>query len=47
MPFDLLIRLLQVRRDSDRKSLFQTMFALQDFPEVDLSLAGIEVTHFR
>ena len=46
MPFDLLIRLLQVRRDSNRKALFQTMFALQDFPEVDLQLSGLEITRF-
>ncbi len=46
MPFDLVIRLLQVRRDAKQTELFQTLFALQDFPEVDLRLAGLEVTPF-
>jgi amino acid adenylation domain-containing protein len=46
MPFEVLVRLLQVRRDASRSPLFQAAFTLQDFPEVKLDLAGLEVTPF-
>jgi amino acid adenylation domain-containing protein len=44
MPFELLVNLLRVRRETSRTPLFQATFALRDFPEVNLQLAGIEVT---
>ncbi len=46
MPFEVLVRLLQVRRDAGMTPLFQATFALQDFPEADLQLAGLEVAPF-
>jgi hypothetical protein len=44
MPFDLLVRLLPVRRDASRTPLIQATFALQDYPEISLQLAGLDVT---
>jgi NRPS condensation-like uncharacterized protein len=46
MPFEVLVRILQVERDSDRTPVFQTSFVLQDFPEVDLQLDGLKSTPF-
>ena len=43
MPFELLIRILQVERDSDRTPVFQTTFVLQDFPEVRSSTGRPEI----
>ena len=42
MPFERLVELLKVRRDASRTPLFQTTFALQDFPAVTLPLPGIQ-----
>ena len=44
MPFELLVHQLRVRRDASRTPLFQVTFALQDYPQTSLRLAGIEVT---
>jgi len=46
MPFELLVRLLQVRRYANRTPLLQVTFALRDFPEINLQLAGVEVIPF-
>ncbi len=46
MPFEVLVRLLQVRRDASRSPLFQAAFTLQDFPELCLDLTGLAVTPF-
>ncbi len=43
MPFDLLLNLLQTRRDPGRAPLVQATFSLQDFDAMDLRLAGAEV----
>lgn len=42
MPFERLVELLHVRRDVSRPPLFQTTFALQDFPAALFSLPGIQ-----
>ena len=44
MPFERLVELLQVRRDASRTPLFQTTFAIQDFPAVEFLLPGIRAT---
>jgi amino acid adenylation domain-containing protein len=42
MPFERLVELLQVRRDASRTPLFQTTFALMDYPAVELILPEIQ-----
>ncbi len=42
MPFERLVELLKVRRDASRTPVFQTTFALQDFPAATLLLPGIQ-----
>ena len=42
MPFERLVELLQVRRDASRTPLFQTTFALMDYPAVELMLPEIQ-----
>jgi len=44
IPFDLLVGQLPNRRDASRTPVFQTIFALQDYPQGTLELPGIEVT---
>jgi amino acid adenylation domain-containing protein len=47
LPFEYLVELLQVRRDPGRTPLFQTSFALQDFPEASVHLPGLRTTPWR
>ena len=42
MPFERLVQLLRVRRDAGRTPLFQTTFAIQDFPAVVFELPEIQ-----
>ena len=42
MPFERLVELMQVTRAAGRTPLFQTTFALQDFPAVKLQLQGVQ-----
>lgn len=44
MPFERLVELLHVRRDTSRTPLFQTSFALRDFPAAELTLPGVQAT---
>jgi len=44
MPFERLVELLHVRRDTGRTPLFQTSFALRDFPAAELTLPGVQAT---
>jgi aspartate racemase len=45
LPFDLLVGQLPVRRDASRTPVFQTIFALQDYPHTSLEFTGIQVAH--
>jgi amino acid adenylation domain-containing protein len=44
IPFERLVELLHVRRDASRTPLFQASFALQDYPEVQFLLPGLQTS---
>ncbi len=45
-PFERLVEFLNVRRDASRTPLFQAMFALQDFAEIELRCPGVQTTRW-
>lgn len=45
LPFEKLVQELQPERDLSHNPLFQVLFALQDFPEKDLSLPGLTLSY--
>ena len=46
LPFERLVETFRDRPGAQRTPLIQTLFALQDFPETRLSLAGLQVNPF-
>ncbi len=47
LPFELLVEDLQPTRDLSHTPLFQVMFVLQNAPEAELSLAGINLSSYQ